>query len=84
MIKTNMDRRNELLGNLPEIKVMLGSFVVEQRVHNQNLEKILEKLHDIKKDTSTLPAINVGIDNLNTKFGSFTTHLERILEKLKE
>src|SRR3972149_6109646 len=29
---------------LPDIKNILGSFVVEQREHNQHLEKILEKL----------------------------------------
>jgi len=51
---------------------------------NDLLIDIKSDTSGIKKDTSTLPAINVGIDNLNTKFGSFTTHLEKILEKMAE
>lgn len=51
---------------------------------NDLLTDIKSDTSGIKKDTSTLPAINVGIDNLNNKFGSFTTHLEKILEKLAE
>lgn len=50
----------------------------------RKLDKGNDLLIDIKKDTSTLPAIKVGIDNLNTKFDSFSTHLEKILEKLAE
>ncbi len=43
-IGRKLDKGNELLGNLPEIKDMLGSFVIKQDEHNQRLEKILEKL----------------------------------------
>ncbi len=43
-IGRKLDKGNELLGNLPEIKDIMGSFVIEQRQHNKNLEKILEKI----------------------------------------
>lgn len=43
-IGRKLDKGNELLGNLPEIKDMLGSFVIKQEEHNQRLERILEKL----------------------------------------
>ncbi len=57
-IGRKLDIGNELLKNLPEIKTILGSFVIEQREqnkeqreyskhmdeHNLRLEKILEKL----------------------------------------
>lgn len=57
-IGRKLDIGNELLKNLPEIKTILGSFVIEQREHNKEqrehnkrmdehnlrLEKILEKL----------------------------------------
>ncbi len=50
-IGRKLDIGNELLKNLPEIKTILGSFVIEQREHNKRmdehnlrLDKILEKL----------------------------------------
>lgn len=43
-IGRKLDKGNELLANLPEIKDMLGSFVTKQEEHNQHLEKILEKI----------------------------------------
>ena len=43
---TKMDKGNEFLKTLPDIKDMLGSFVGEQREHNMRLEAILEKLVD--------------------------------------
>ncbi|MDO8725821.1 MAG: hypothetical protein Q7J35_07125 [Candidatus Methanoperedens sp.] len=39
-------------------------------------------LPGIKSDTSILPEINGGINNLNIKFDTFSSKLERILEKL--
>ncbi len=43
-IGRKLDKGNELLGNLPEIKDTLSSFVIKQEEHNLRLEKILEKL----------------------------------------
>jgi acylphosphatase len=50
-IGRKLDRGIELLGNLPEIKTILVSFVTEQRdfnkemrEHNKRLERILEKI----------------------------------------
>ncbi|VVB96416.1 Acylphosphatase [uncultured archaeon] len=43
-IGRKLDKGNELLGNLPEIKNTLSAFVIKQDTHNQHLEKILEKL----------------------------------------
>jgi len=57
----------------------------------RKLDKGNELLIDIKRDTSALPDIKVGIDNLNMKFDSFirgqeehNQHLEKILETLAE
>ncbi|MDP3103508.1 MAG: acylphosphatase [Candidatus Methanoperedens sp.] len=41
-----LDKGNEFLKTLPDIKDMFGSFVGEQREHNTRLEAILEKLVD--------------------------------------
>lgn len=57
----------------------------------RKLDKGNELLTDIKRDTSILPDIKVGIDALNIKFDSFihgqeehNLCLEKILEKLAE
>ncbi len=42
-IGRKLDKGNELLGNLPEIKETLGSFVFEQREHNQSMKDYLIK-----------------------------------------
>jgi len=65
---------------------------------SRKLDIGVDILKGIKNDTSALPDIKVGIDNLNTKFDSFATRfdsyiteqqehnqrLEKILEKLAE
>jgi hypothetical protein len=43
-IGRKLDKGNEFLKNLPDIKDMLGSFIGEQMEHNTRLETILEKL----------------------------------------
>lgn len=43
-IGRKLDKGNEFLKNLPDIKDMLGSFIGEQKEHNTRLEAILEKL----------------------------------------
>lgn len=40
----NLNEGIDLLRNIKEDTSVLSSFVAEQRVHNRNLEKILDKL----------------------------------------
>jgi hypothetical protein len=43
-IGRKLDKGNDLLTDIKAATFVLSSFVAEQRVHNQHLEKILEKL----------------------------------------
>ncbi len=49
---------------------------------NYLLTDIKADTSGIRTDTSVLPEINGGINNLNIRFDAFSSRLERILEKL--
>jgi hypothetical protein len=51
---------------------------------NYLLTDIKADTSGIRTDTSILPEINSGINNLNKRFDAFSSRLERILEKLVE
>jgi acylphosphatase len=78
-IGRKLDKGNEFLKNLPDIKAMLGSFIGEQREHNTRLEAMVI---GINEHNTRLEAMVIGINEHNTRLEAHNTRLEAILEKL--
>ncbi len=85
-----LDKGNEFLKTLPDIKDMLGSFIREQREHNTRLEAMMI---GINEHNTRLEAMVLGINEHNThleemiyeqnaRLDGHNTRLEAILEKL--
>ncbi len=73
-IGRKLDIGNELLKNLPEIKTILGSFVVEQREQNKDQREYNKRMDEHNKEQR----------EHNKRMDEHNLRLEKILEKLAE
>jgi phage-related minor tail protein len=73
-IGRKLDIGNELLKNLPEIKTILGSFVVEQREQNKDQREYNKRMDEH----------NTEQREHNKRMDEHNLRLEKILEKLAE
>jgi hypothetical protein len=66
-------------------KLDKGNFLLNDiKADTSGIRTDTSLLTEIRTHTSILPEINHGINNLNIKFDSFSSRLEKILEKLIE
>lgn len=73
-IGRKLDKGNELLGSLPEIKSILVSFVTEQRDFNKEMREHNKEMHEHIKE----------IRDHNKEMREHNKRLERILEKIAD
>ncbi len=73
-IGRKLDIGNELLKNLPEIKTILGSFVVERREQNKDQREYNKRMDEHNKEQR----------EYNKRMDEHNLRLEKILEKLAE
>jgi acylphosphatase len=71
-----LDKGNEFLKTLPDIKDMLGSFIGEQREHNAHLEAMVIGINEHNTRLETM------MNEQNARLDAHNTRLEAILEKL--
>jgi len=71
-----LDKGNEFLKNLPDIKNMLGSFIEEQKEHNTHLEAMVIGINEHNTRLEEM------MHEQNTRLDAHNNRLEAILEKL--